>query len=308
MAMGDAAFARRPIINTESPEAKLDEAVESSQTYLDTVGITDAEIRLHYDGERAVEKYHATPTYEVKDVGKKFSIIQEAITHYGIDKADWFGKDFHALKRSNYDDLTHGYDLVAAVRGTNVDGEPVLKTKLGIDLTTGSEDFEKKFEDISYKVDRYPGSMLYQFCVDPESSTYGAQQIPQIALQYSQEDIEELMPAWKHRNVTSEGLTRSPIPMRLMTQALLQAAHFGKRIEDGRADRIRGDYRISAQYLKEALSKEMWRQKKLPRRTVEETVEMIADLSGTHPDVVRSNVLPQEKKNTRPILGQLLWG
>ena len=148
---GDGNFAAKPILSTESPEAKLNEAYESSTAYLKDAEVSEFEIKLHYDGDRGLQEYRSVPQYAAEDAGKKYSVYQEALTHYGIDRAQWFGKDFQALKRSDYDDKRNGYDVVAAVRGSNAEGAPTLKAKLGIDLTTGADDFVKKFEEIAYK-------------------------------------------------------------------------------------------------------------------------------------------------------------
>lgn len=306
---GDAGFSSKPIISTERPEAKLDEAYASSKAYMDDVEVRESAIRLHYNGDEGLRLYKSVPRYDQADnAGKKYSVFQEALTHYGIENAQWFGDEFRALDFSDYDDKANGYDVVAVVRGQDAEGDPALKTKLGIDLTTGEDDFQDKFESIAYKVDEFPGLMKYQFCIDPASRTYGAQQIPQVACRYSQEDLDTMMAAWKDRTARSEALRTSPVPMRLMTQALIQAAYFGKQLEDGKADRIRADYRISAQYLKDALTREIIRQKKVPRGTADSLVEMMADVRRCDPDLIRSYVLPKEKRETRPVLGQLIWG
>ncbi len=305
---GDGNFAAKALISTESPEAKLNEVYESSKSYLAAEELNDFDIKLHYNGDEGVKEYRSAPRYEnADDAGKKYSVFQEALTHYGIDQARWFGQDFHALKWSNYDDKRNGYDVVAAVRGADVDGAPMMKAKLGLDLTTGLDQYEEKFKDIAYRVDHHPDAqMKYQFCVDRASSTYGAQKVPQVVVRYGQEELDSLMDAWKNRASDKEAIQKSPLGMRSMVQALIQCSYFGKQIPSGIESQIRRHYILSAQYLKDALESEIVRQGRMPRSTADQLIEMIADIRRCDPESIRQMVVADEHRKRRPLLTRLI--
>jgi hypothetical protein len=299
------------LAKTETAADRLERAYSTSMQYLgdSAVKLNQHDLSPYYDESR-VQTFLGAKDYDANpDVAKKYSRFQEAVTHYGVKEADWFGSRYDAVKRSEYDDTHNGTDLVTVVRGDMVDGVQPIKAKLAIDLTTGETDFEKKMEDIVYKMHRYPESLYCQFFADFPSATGGKQDIPRVVMQYSQEALDGLMEPWRDRAAGRHALAENPMPSRLLTQALFQSAVFKRLtcVKEGANYEWRKQYAQNEVYLRHALVQKIKARKSLPTTAAEETLDTLSHVMRMRNDQVRELVCPKSDTASPTIL-RLVWG
>ncbi len=173
---------------------------------------------------------------------KIYGDILEAIICEHGELSDWFGPEAQVIKTARFDDYINKIDMVVEFEDET---QRFSHLALGVDVTFGSHDLQKKFDAIRAKIDSGTLGDIKYFHSDRQHFTGEKRRVPQVVIGAEIERVKELGLLWMNRR--NGELGRHPIQDLILNEIALQLETFAayataldiKKIYEQELERVR---------------------------------------------------------------------
>ncbi len=231
-------------LNLEEAHARAAEALAAAEVKPELfAGLYDDNV-LRQDA-RVVERLEKV----FESHGKMYADILEAIVCEHGELSDWFGPKSQVIKTARFDDYINKIDMVIE---TEDETSGFSHLALGVDVTFGSRDLHKKFDDIKAKIDDGSLGEVKYFHSDRQHFTGRKRMVPQVVIGVEIERVKELGLLWMNRR--NKELSMHSVQTTILEEAALQLETFAEYAERTGKTELVPVFRRELQKIRELLA------------------------------------------------------
>jgi len=156
------------------------------------------------------------------DVNKGHADIIEALLFEHIEQSEWFGKDAHTLKTSNFDDIRNKTDLLVEFENGK---EQLTYLGLAVDVTFGETALRHKLEEIKKDIQENRLSKIEYF--ESERSPFKGEyrNLPRVVIGMDRSHMVDLVRMWMQDEKKKEFVSH-PIQMLILQEIIDELRSF----------------------------------------------------------------------------------
>lgn len=148
---------------------------------------------------------------------KIYGDILEAVALEHGELSNWFGSNTEVIKTAPYDDIVNKIDMVVETEDAD---KRFSHLALGLDITFGSRDLHRKFDNIRAKIDSGELGEIKYFHSDRQQMTGRLRRVPMVVVGVEIERVKELGLLWMNRR--NKELAAHPIQVTLLEECAEQ--------------------------------------------------------------------------------------
>lgn len=207
----------RSYLNVEEAHTRAKETIAEYEIKPGAfAGLYSATMLQHDENEvaRRMQSFEQTPS-------KKYGDILEAVALEHGELSNWFGPHTEVIKTAPFDDILNGIDMVIE---SEDEDKRFSHLALGLDVTFGSRDLHRKFENIRAKIDSGDLGEIKYFHSDRQQMTGRLRKVPMVVVGVDIERVKELGLLWMNRR--NSELAEHPVQVTLLAECAEQLAAY----------------------------------------------------------------------------------